>query len=600
MTDRTDEQLLGTWMQEPVWLPESDIGRITALVHQTAQQRGPLPQLEPWGFVRMLSATRFIVAGIIVVLFGGFLVAGALPGGPEGNQHAAPAMALPSAPSEQAPPAVIEPTEEPTPVRASIDKPKKVHWEDGGITFDARDFTIDVNGRTFGPKTPIWISGHHNNHVRLPPRRGEIEAHWPAQGTHMRLGFELQSDDTHWWIERLRTYDGTDAPEYLYYGRLEDQTRTRIGEAFEGSLDVRATRGQRKGLIPGARLRIKDMRLEAFDPASIPSPEPRIEYPRMIVEYEQHSMLPGQSQRVTARWCLGDDCWPADEARWSTDTPKVVKLEPTRGSWTQVTALKPGAADVSLSAPRYGYGGGFGVHPRPGKGTDEERYGKERHARKVVVTPRDQVLKLGQYVVLTGWRCPTKGSGQLGPDGQAGTDDDKCRTEDLMRVRALPNSGLAHVGTFGPSAVMFADSFEVDDDDIQFAGVFAYFEQGKGYQLIEPNLYIRDAEWDGPFLGDLDADGDVDDADRALLASALDEHGPEVVLGEVGWGPTLDLNGDHRIDSIDLDILDALVGSHAGVLVPTPAQPHPTPRPDFPGPPPTPSASPSPEVSPET
>ena len=325
------------------------------------------------------------------------------------------------------------------------------------------------------------------------------------------------------------------------------------------------------------------MRLEAFDPASIPSPEPRSERPRLIVDYELTSMLPGQSQRISAKWCLGDDCWPATEAKWRTRTPKTVRLEPTTGSWTRVTALQPGDADVSLRAPRYGYSGGFEVHPRPGVGTDAERYGTAERGRKVVVTPRDAVLRLGQYVVLTGWRCATKGAGQLGPDGEPGTEDDGCVTEDLLRVRPLPNSGMAEVGTFGPSALLLADSFEVTDDDIQFAAVFAAFRQGLGWTLAQANLYIEDAEWDGSPLGDLDADGDVDDADREMVASVLDAHGGAIGQDAAGWDPGLDINGDHRIDRVDLDLVDAMVRVHAGELVPSPAEPFATEPPDLTG-----------------
>jgi len=291
-------------------------------------------------------------------------------------------------------------------------------------------------------------------------------------------------------------------------------------------------------------------------------------------------MLPGQTQRVSADWCLGDRCWPAHDARWSTDTPKVVRVQPTTGSWTQVTALKPGSADLSTGAPRYSSSTGFDVKPRPGRGTDEERYGKPRWH---VVTPRDKVLKLGEFVVLTGWRCPTKDTKQVGKDGLPGTADDDCRTRDLRSVRALPYSGLAHVGTFGPSVVMVADSFEIDDDTIQAAPVFLTFDFRKGRDLDVPNLRIRDAEWRGPYLGDLDADGEVDSEDVALVATVVTEHGPDIAKGAAGWDEALDLNVDYHIDEVDLDVIDAIAKAHAGEIVPEPAGPPFTPPPMVPG-----------------
>jgi hypothetical protein len=596
VTDHADEQFLRSWLGEPVWLPESDLGHVTAYTHVTPQQRGPLPPLDRRGIIRMFAATRLVIAAVVVTLFGGLLLSVGLPSGREGDPR--PAAIVPTGTPIGESSAIARPTD-PAPEAVAAERSKKVHWADQGVTLDAREFVIESNGRTFRPKAPTRISGHHDTSTDDPPKRAELEAHWQDQGTFMRLGFELRSDGTDWWIDRLRAYDGTDQPEYLYYGGLEERTRTPVGQAFEGSLDARATRGQRGRLVPDARVRIMDMRLEAFDPDTIPTPAPVTALPQLVVELETSAMLPGQVQRATASWCLSGGCWPAEDIKWSTHSARTVKVAPTRGSWTQITALRHGQADVIANdlAGRNGYGKGFAVRPRPGKGTDEERYGK---SRANAIYPRDHVLQVGELAVLTGWHCPEEGLRQFGPDDVPGTDDDGCQTKAISSARPLVGSGLALVGTFGPSAVVQADEFERPHDTLQYASVF--LKLGDDYRIYVPNLYIRDRGYEGPALGDLDADGDVDDADREVLATALDEHGTEIGEGADGWGAELDMNGDHVIDRVDLDIVDALARVGWGELEPTPAQPSPTQPPFFPGQPPgtsPPPVTPAPEATPE-
>ncbi len=63
------------WLKEPIWLPESDLGRVAQLVHQTPQQRGWRPALDRERYQAMFSATKLVVAGIIVAAFGSFFLA---------------------------------------------------------------------------------------------------------------------------------------------------------------------------------------------------------------------------------------------------------------------------------------------------------------------------------------------------------------------------------------------------------------------------------------------------------------------------------------------------------------------------------------------
>lgn len=477
-----------------------------------------------------------------------------------------------------------------------------VRWSDGGVTFEAADFTIETAGRTFKPRRTVWTSGYHDAYRTVGdyPRDAELESHWRAQGTHMRLRFELRTDGTDWWIQRIRTYDGTGQPEYLSYGGLKERTRTPIGEAFQGSLTARATGGQRTRLVPDARVRIEDMRLEAFDLGTIPSPGPRARDPRLVVEMDQSALLRGQSLRASASWCLSEDeCWPAEDVRWRSGSPDVVRVEPRSGSWTRVTARRPGNADLSYSGGNTQGSIGFEVRPRPGRVDDYEQ--TDGWMRWHLTTPREQVLKLGQYTVMTGWICPVREVGRLGKDGKPGTADDECTTDDVRGVWVRPGSGLAVVGTTGPSAVVVADSFEFGDDPLMSSWAGLSFDFRKGSDFGISNLYIRNGTWRGPLLGDLDEDGAVDSTDVAILTDAIEDHGSTIAKGADGWRKRLDLNADYVIDQVDADIVTMLAQAHAGEL--EPVLPTPYPRMPFgderstaqdadPSPTPEPSASP--------
>lgn len=451
-----------------------------------------------------------------------------------------------------------------------------VRWSDGGVTFEAADFTIEANGRTFKPKRTDWTSGYHDTYRTIGdyPREAEIESGWPAQGTRMRLRFELRTDGSDWWVHRIRTYDGTGQPDYLSYGGLKERTRTPIGEAFEGSLTARATGGQRSRLVSDARVRIEDMRLEAFDPGAIPSPAPRVPDPRLVVQMDQTALLKGQSLRANAEWCLSEEeCWPADDVRWYTTTPDIVRLEPRNGSWTRVTARRPGDADLSFKGGNTDGGIGFEVAARPGRTEDYEQ--TDGWMRWHLTTPREQVLKLGQYTVMTGWICPVREVGRLGKDGKPGTADDKCKTDDVRDVRVRAGSGLAVVGTSGPSALVIADSFEFEGESLMSSWAGLSFDFKKGSDFGTSNLYIRDGKWRGPFLGDLDEDGAVDGADVAIVTDAIEADGPRIRKGADAWRKRLDLNVDYVIDQVDADIITMLADAHAGELEPVVPTPYP-------------------------
>ena len=72
--------LVRGWLQEPISVSPIDSASVARRVAQTQQRHGPLPMPDTGGLRTMLSATRLIVAGVVIVLFGGFVLFGGVPG----------------------------------------------------------------------------------------------------------------------------------------------------------------------------------------------------------------------------------------------------------------------------------------------------------------------------------------------------------------------------------------------------------------------------------------------------------------------------------------------------------------------------------------
>ena len=93
-------------LHEPDGLPPPRIAEMGLLVHQTAQERGFMPRFDTGRFQSMFNATKLVVAGAIVALFGGLLLTGVLTQ-PNGETRppvgaSASANAVTAEPSEQA------------------------------------------------------------------------------------------------------------------------------------------------------------------------------------------------------------------------------------------------------------------------------------------------------------------------------------------------------------------------------------------------------------------------------------------------------------------------------------------------------------------
>jgi hypothetical protein len=129
------------------------------------------------------------------------------------------------------------------------------------------------------------------------------------------------------------------------------------------------------------------------------------------------------------------------------------------------------------------------------------------------------------------------------------------------------SSGVTHIGTFGSSALMHVDpDAPRPDEPLVFAGVALQFVRENARNAWDdvrhvPDLYIRDGPPEGPLLGDVDLDGDVDGTDRSALAEMVASQ-PDGIADDEEL-TRYDVTADRRLDASDLGLMDALIRSRA-------------------------------------
>lgn len=141
---------------------------------------------------------------------------------------------------------------------AAASEPEAIDWRTPAVTFEADRLSIRTNGLVFdGVDAPTLRDSAWNDEL-------ELWTEWREHDRPMRLVFEMRADDTHWWVDRIMTYDGVKEGEYLGYPRLAPRTRTPRGETLAMDLRLAPSEANRKELMDDARLRIEGMRLTAF------------------------------------------------------------------------------------------------------------------------------------------------------------------------------------------------------------------------------------------------------------------------------------------------------------------------------------------------
>ncbi|MFL5670485.1 MAG: anti-sigma factor family protein, partial [Chloroflexota bacterium] len=127
-------------------------------------------------------------------------------------------------------PAVTDPSNGPAEKTAN-----QIEWKTKVVALTAREFSIDVGGKTFRAATP-------NVAVNSDPGTATyrtLEATWMENGVEMRMNFYFRGDGSSYWVDEIRIYDGAPRGEWLtargvYFKAL-------AGNAWTGDQDVAFT-----------------------------------------------------------------------------------------------------------------------------------------------------------------------------------------------------------------------------------------------------------------------------------------------------------------------------------------------------------------------
>jgi hypothetical protein len=136
------------------------------------------------------------------------------------------------------------------------DGPRAFDWHTQVAALEADSVAIDAGGRTFSvPANADVASDPGDSTYRT------LELTWTDQGVEQRLFIYFAADSTNWWVSEMRTYNGAQQAQWIYYSA--SQVKAARGRSYLGDLDLAGTGGNGNG-----RLRIENMRLTAFAPGT--------------------------------------------------------------------------------------------------------------------------------------------------------------------------------------------------------------------------------------------------------------------------------------------------------------------------------------------
>jgi hypothetical protein len=121
----------------------------------------------------------------------------------------------------------------------------RVGWKTEVVDLRATDFWIDVAGKRFHGTPRMQVSSDPGDATYRT-----LELTWQEHGAEMRVNIYFGGDATTWWIDEIRTYDGTaQSPDWLYY--RAPKIRAPLGQAWEGNVELVSARSNKAGRGPG-------------------------------------------------------------------------------------------------------------------------------------------------------------------------------------------------------------------------------------------------------------------------------------------------------------------------------------------------------------
>jgi hypothetical protein len=116
-----------------------------------------------------------------------------------------------------------------------------VRWTTDVVDLQASDFWIDAAGRRFVGSAEVRVTSDPGTATYRT-----LELTWSEHGAEMRLNIYFGGDGSRWWVDEIRTYDGTAAsPDWLYYEA--PGLGAALGQSWVGNLDLQSARASQPG-----------------------------------------------------------------------------------------------------------------------------------------------------------------------------------------------------------------------------------------------------------------------------------------------------------------------------------------------------------------
>jgi hypothetical protein len=247
----------------------------------------------------LVSVTRFLVAGVLVTVFGGSVLVGSLarPAEPHSAGAGQTSTALDATPSARGgfgtPPPCPAKWEPPDP---------GILWETRSARLEADAIEMRLGDCHFTGVGPI---------IEVDSDPGDqgyrtLEVDYQEQGDATRFYVYFGADETHWWVREMCTPVGCFGDDPAIRGWEGQLFRTPRGETFEGDVHLEGAGDPERGIAPPAQLKITGLRLIAFAPGTGPAPltgcrhvpqQDRKATRRRLIESGVLTMTPTQAER---------------------------------------------------------------------------------------------------------------------------------------------------------------------------------------------------------------------------------------------------------------------------------------------------------------
>ena len=115
---------------------------------------------------------------------------------------------------------------------ANCDSKNSISWETGQVSLKADDFYIIADGEYF-------YANVEDVDLHSDPGSDDyftLEVEWQENGVEMRLYIYFYANQSNWWSEEIRTYDGQEDGDWIYYTGVFFETS--VGSAFTGNVDL--------------------------------------------------------------------------------------------------------------------------------------------------------------------------------------------------------------------------------------------------------------------------------------------------------------------------------------------------------------------------